>query len=287
MSKTQQGGAAQTNTEAVAKREAQEKRLKERMADIENTVVVLSGKGGVGKSTVAVNLALALTRAGKKAGLLDADMHGPSAPGMLNLEGAPIRSEDGEIMLPADHPSGLKVMSIDFLLRERNDPVIWRGPMKMNALRQFISDVEWGDLDYLVVDLPPGTGDEPLSICQLIPEATGGVVVTTPQEVALSNVRKCVNFCRQIDLPVLGVVENMSGFICPHCGEQSDIFGWGGGEEMANEMEVPFLGRIPLDIGMVEAGDRGEDYFENHGDSRVARSFQTVVDAILSNEKGD
>ncbi len=285
MSKAQQGGPAQAQADAAAKRKEQEKRLKERMGSIDNTIVVLSGKGGVGKSTVAVNLALALVKAGKKAGLLDADMHGPSAPGMLNLEGAPIRSDDGEIMQPADHPSGLKVMSIGFLLRQQNDPVIWRGPMKMNALRQFISDVEWGDLDYLVVDLPPGTGDEPLSICQLIPEATGGVVVTTPQEVALSNVRKCVNFCHQIDLPVLGVVENMSGFICPHCGEQSDIFGWGGGEEMAREMEVPFLGRIPLDMRMVEAGDKGEDYFEAYSESRCARSFQTVVDAILNEQE--
>jgi Mrp family chromosome partitioning ATPase len=270
---TQQGGRQQQV-------EQQQKRLEGRMALVDNTVAVLSGKGGVGKSTMAVHLAAALQDAGNRVALLDADMHGPSTPRMLNLEDAKLYS-DGQTLSPAEHPSGLKVMSIGFMLQQRDEAVVWRGPLKMNVLRQFLADVEWGELDYLIVDLPPGTGDEPLSICQLIPEMTGGVVVTTPQEVALNDVRKCVNFCRQIELPVLGVIENMSGFVCPHCGERSDIFGTGGGEEMSEEMDVPFLGRVPLDPRMVQAADEGRLMMETLEGSPAGEALEEIVDRVL------
>ncbi len=273
----EQSGA---QADGKSKFEKRKKKIEGRMALVDHVLVVLSGKGGVGKSTVAVNLAGELARQGKKVGLLDADMHGPSTPHMLDLEGTPVAA-DGQVMRPVEHPGGLKVMSIGFLLRQKDDAVVWRGPMKMNLLGQFLADVEWGELDYLVVDLPPGTGDEPLSVCQLIPEITGGIVVTTPQEVALSDVRKCVNFCRDIELPVLGVVENMSGYVCPHCGERSDIFGSGGGEEMAEQMDVPFLGQVPMDHRMVEACDAGRMFVEEFPESDATAALNGAVGKIV------
>ncbi|MDO9541428.1 MAG: Mrp/NBP35 family ATP-binding protein, partial [Kiritimatiellia bacterium] len=205
--------------------------MQERLEQIKHKIIVLSGKGGVGKSTVAVNVAVSLTLAGKRVGLLDVDIHGPSIPKMLDLEDTRISVRD-EIMLPVEK-DGLKVMSIGFLLQNRDDAVIWRGPMKMGVIKQFLKDVDWGELDYLVIDSPPGTGDEPLSVCQLVKNADGAVIVTTPQDVATNDVRKSINFCRQLNLPVLGVVENMSGFVCPKCGELTAIFKTGGGERMA------------------------------------------------------
>ena len=230
-----------------------------RLCRIKHKIMVLSGKGGVGKSTVAVNLALSLAEQGKKVGLLDIDIHGPSVPVLLGLLGANVANA-GEGMEPVVFEGKIKVISIGFMLQEQDAPVIWRGPLKFGAIKQFIKDVNWGDLDYLVVDAPPGTGDEPLSVAQILEGADGAVVVTTPQEVALSDVRKCVNFCHRLSLPVIGVVENMSGFVCPHCGKESDVFGRGGGEQMASEMNIPFLGRIPLDAGLVAMGDAGTPF---------------------------
>jgi len=261
-------------------RELQQQRLKERMDKIGKKVVVLSGKGGVGKSTVAANLAVALLLKGKTVGLLDADMHGPSVPRILNLEGAPALS-DGHTITPATYGKGLKVMSIGFMLREQDEAVIWRGPLKMNVLRQLLADVEWGELDFLVVDLPPGTGDEPLSICQLIPDATGGILVTTPQELSLSDVRKCITFCRKLELPVLGVIENMSGFVCPYCGRRTDVFGSGGGEKMAEQMGVPFLGAIPLESAVVRACDEGKPYVEHVPDAQASKAFMKAIEPLL------
>jgi Mrp family chromosome partitioning ATPase len=272
---------AQDPNEKRRQIQKQQKRLEGRMALVDNVLVVLSGKGGVGKSTVAVNLATELSRKGRKVGLLDADMHGPSTPRMLKLEEAEVFS-DGRAIQPAEHSSGLKAMSIAFLVEGPDEAVVWRGPLKMNILRQLLADVEWGELDYLIIDLPPGTGDEPLSICQLVPEPTGGIVVTTPQEVALSDVRRCVNFCHELDLPITGVVENMSGFVCPHCGERSDIFGAGGGRRMAEQMGVRFLGETPLDPRMVEAADRGDAFAEDYPDSELARSFGKIVENVLA-----
>ena len=230
--------------------------LQARMCRIQHKVMVLSGKGGVGKSTVAVNLATALALAGKRVGLLDVDIHGPSVPKLLHLEGAPLSTGDNCLnpVVVGFKGGALKVMSIAFLLRERDDAVIWRGPRKFGVIKQFLRDVEWGELDYLIIDAPPGTGDEPLAVVELIDKADGAVVVTTPQQVAVQDVRRSVVFCRQMDLPILGVVENMSGFACPKCGEVVPIFGAGGGQAMAEEMQVPFLGCIPLEPEVVLSG---------------------------------
>jgi Mrp family chromosome partitioning ATPase/predicted Fe-Mo cluster-binding NifX family protein len=253
--------------------------LRGRLRRIAHKIIVLSGKGGVGKSTVAVNLAVSLMLAGKRVGLLDVDIHGPSVPKMLGLESASIGVDRGNI-LPVEL-GGLRIMSMGFMLQNRDDAVIWRGPMKMGVIKQFLKDVEWGDLDFLVVDAPPGTGDEPLSVCQLIEDVDGAVVVTTPQEVALAAVRKSITFCRKLNLPVLGVVENMSGFACPHCGARSEVFGSGGGERMAREMGVPFLGRIPIDPAIGEACDVGRPYAGAYSQSEAAKSFSRIVQPIL------
>ena len=259
-----------------------QRKLNNRMGRIAHKILVLSGKGGVGKSTVAVNLAVSLTFRGKRVGLLDVDIHGPSVPKMLGLEGQTLLTE-GETMLPVEL-GDLKVMSIGFLLRNQADALIWRGPMKMAVIKQFLMDVAWGDLDYLVIDAPPGTGDEPLSICQLIENADGAVVVTTPQEVALAAVRKSITFCRKLNLPVLGVVENMSGFVCPHCGQRVEIFGTGGGERLAEEMKVPFLGRVPIDPEVAASGDAGLPCFLKCADTAAGRALAEVVRPILERE---
>jgi len=254
--------------------------LADRLSHIRHKVMVLSGKGGVGKSTVAVHIARALAEAGRRVGLLDVDVHGPSVPRLLGLEGQGVEVRD-ETLLPV-RVGGLKVISIGFMLPQRDAAVIWRGPMKMNVIRQFLADVAWGDLDYLIIDSPPGTGDEPLSVAQLVEGADGAVLVTTPQELALADVRKSVNFCRQLGLPVLGVVENMSGFACPRCGEVTDLFGTGGGERMAHEMGVPFLGRVPLDPKVVEAGDAGTPLVRPGAESATAEAFEQVVLPLLA-----
>jgi Mrp family chromosome partitioning ATPase/predicted Fe-Mo cluster-binding NifX family protein len=244
----------------------------------ENNILVLSGKGGVGKSTVAANLALSLSLQGRRTGLLDADFHGPSIPKMLGLEGKRLAMEDDRI-LPVSLGE-LKVISVDFMLEQRTDPVIWRGPMKMNVIKQLLEDVAWGDLEYLVIDSPPGTGDEPLSVAQLVPEPTGALIVTTPQEVSTSDVRRSISFCRAVNLPVLGVVENMAGLVCPHCGETIDLFGEGGGERMSEEMGVPFLGRIPIDPAIVKSGDTGKPFAYWDSDSPSGSAFTGLVERL-------
>ncbi len=254
--------------------------LNKRMCGIRHKILVMSGKGGVGKSTVAVNLATALMLEGRRVGLLDCDIHGPSIPKMLNLEGSQIKGADGSI-LPIELGE-LKVMSIGFFLENRDDAVIWRGPMKMSAIRQFLSDVAWGELDYLIIDLPPGTGDEPLALLQLIDDATGAVVVTTPQDVSTADVRRSISFCRALKLPVLGVVENMSGFICPHCGKKTDIFKSGGGEHMALEMDVPFLGRVSIDPNIGAACDEGTPYVFRFSKTAGADEFRHIAAPILA-----
>ncbi len=248
------------------------------IARIKHKIIVLSGKGGVGKSTVAVNLAVSLATNGNKVGLLDVDIHGPSVPKMLHLEGTKLVSFGGKF-LPAD-VGGLKVMSIGFLLPDEAVAVIWRGPAKAAAIRQFIGGVEWGDLDYLVIDCPPGTGDEPLTVVQTLGRIDGAVVVTTPQDLAISDVRKSITFCGQLNLPVLGVIENMSGYVCTHCGETVDIFKSGGGETMAREMRVPFLGRIPLDATIMAAADDGTPHVYHYEKTEAAKAFSEIVTLI-------
>ena len=257
-------------------------RLASRLCRIKHKIVVLSGKGGVGKSTVAVNLAMALHLAGNKVGLLDVDIHGPSIPTMLGLEGRQVMEGNGEL-LPVDL-DGMKVISLGFFLKEQDEAVIWRGPMKTGVITQFIRDVAWGDLDYLIVDSPPGTGDEPLSVCQTLEGADGAVIVTTPQKVAAVDVRKSISFCRQLNLPVLGVIENMNGFVCPRCGVTTNVFRSGGGRLMADDMGVPFLGSVPIDPQISEAGDSGVAFLQQYADSATAKLFQSLLEPITSQQ---
>jgi len=227
-----------------------------RLAEVKHKIIVLSGKGGVGKSSVAVNLACALARCGKKVGLLDADLHGPTVPVMLGLNKAPDATEKG--ILPLETAWNIKVISLGIFLNNADDAVIWRGPMKMSAIRQFLADVIWGRLDYLIIDCPPGTGDEPLSRVQRIPNPDGAIIVTSPQEVALTAVRKSVNFTRKVGLKLLGIVENFAGYVCPHCREISYPFGNGGGKKIASFGDVNLLASIPLYPDVAAQADAGK-----------------------------
>ena len=246
--------------------------------DVKHVILVLSGKGGVGKSTVSVNLATALSAHGRMVGLLDLDIHGPNIPKMLGIEDQ--RPAVLAKFLEPVHVTGtLSVMSMAFLLPDTSTPVVWRGPMKMAVIQQFLNEVNWGSLDYLVVDLPPGTGDEALTIAQQAPNLRGAVIVTTPQDVAVLDAVKAIKFIEKLDLPVIGIIENMSGMICPHCGDTIDLFGRGGGEKAAHDLGVPYLGSIPLDPEMVKAGDEGRPYILRHADSPTWRA----VDAVMEN----
>jgi Mrp family chromosome partitioning ATPase len=260
--------------------EEQQKRVNERMGGIKSKLLVLSGKGGVGKSTVAVNLAWALSQKGKRVGLLDVDIHGPNVPKMLGLEDIHLTGSKQNIE-PASLGSNLKVMSIAFLLSSPDTPVIWRGPLKMMAIRQFLADVNWGGLDYLIVDAPPGTGDEPLSVCQLIKDVTGAIIVTTPQEISLLDVKRSINFVKQLKVPLTGIIENMSGFICPHCGKNVDIFKTGGGQRMAHTLKIPFLGSIPIEPGIVEASDDGKPFLSSDVETEGRKKFNEIVEKII------
>ena len=263
--------------------EQQEKRINERLKRIKNKLLVLSGKGGVGKSTVAVNLAWAISQKNIKVGLLDVDIHGPNVPKMLGLENVHLTGSEGNIE-PASMGDNLKVMSMAFLLDSPDTPVIWRGPLKMTAIRQFLADVNWGELDYLIIDAPPGTGDEPLSVCQLIKDVTGAIIVTTPQEISLLDVKKSISFIKQLNVPLTGIIENMSGFICPHCGGRVDIFKTGGGERIASTLGIPFLGSIPIEPGIVEASDEGKPFLSLGAETEAGRKFTEVVDKIMEKE---
>ncbi|MDD1717276.1 MAG: Mrp/NBP35 family ATP-binding protein [Methanoregulaceae archaeon] len=248
--------------------------------DVRHVILVLSGKGGVGKSTVSVNLAFALSAHGYRVGLLDLDIHGPTVPKMLGVEGQhPVVI--GNRIEPVRVTGMLSVMSMAFLLPTIDTPVIWRGPMKMAAITQFLNDVDWGPLDFLVVDLPPGTGDEALSIAQIAPNVRGAVVVTTPQDVATIDSRKAVSFIGKLGIPVLGIIENMSGMICPHCKGEIDLFGKGGGKRMAEEMHIPFLGAIPIDPEMRKAGDEGRPFIINRERSLTWESVDAVMEALV------
>ena len=258
------------------RKENEECRIQAAMGRIKRKILVLSGKGGVGKSTVAANLAYALAATGAETGLLDVDIHGPSAPKMLNLDGMKLAS-DGERISPVEI-GNLKVVSLAFLLQNPDDAIIWRGPVKLGVIRQFFSDVNWGNLDYLVVDTPPGTGDEPLTVCQLLRDA-GAIIVTTPQEVSAADVRKSISFCRQLKINILGIVENMSGFICPHCGKVTEIFAGSAGKKLAEQYNIPFLGKIPIDPAVSAGGDSGNP-FARESETAAAQSFAEIVKAI-------
>jgi ATP-binding protein involved in chromosome partitioning len=261
--------------------------LREKMSKIRHKIIVLSGKGGVGKSTVAVNLAISLAKVGRRVGLLDTDIHGPSIPKLLDLEALPMVATENAILpikykraIPGHAPIEFLVMSMGFLLKE-HDAVIWRGPLKGSVIGQFLKDVQWGTLDYLVIDSPPGTGDEPLSLCQLIENPDGAVIVTTPQSIAVIDVKKAIRFCNVVRLPVLGVIENMSGFACPKCGEVTEIFRSGGGEKMAREMDVKFLGAIPIDPLIVQSGDSGDPSIITHPESKSTQAFEEIIGKLI------
>lgn len=250
------------------------------MISVKHVILVLSGKGGVGKSTVSVNLAFALANHGMIVGLLDLDFHGPNIPKMLGIE-----KQHPALLSHAIEPvhvgENLAVMSMAFLLPDTSTPVVWRGPMKVGAIRQFLTDVNWGSLDYLVVDLPPGTGDEALTIAQIAPNVRGAVIVTTPQEVAVMDAIKAAKFIQQLDITVLGVIENMSGMICPHCHEEIDLFSKGGGKKAAEDLGVPYLGGIPLDPEMVKAGDEGKPFIMQHTDSPTWKAVDAVMESLI------
>ncbi|MCX8044804.1 MAG: Mrp/NBP35 family ATP-binding protein [Desulfobacterota bacterium] len=251
------------------------------LKNIKHTFMVLSGKGGVGKSSVSVNLAATLAEQGKVVGILDADIHGPNIPKMLGVEERRPCAAPGPVdgILPIEVGSNLRVMSIGFFLNREEDAIIWRGPMKHGLMKQFLGEVQWGALDYLVIDLPPGTGDEALSIAHLIKKVHGALIVTTPQDVALLDSKKSISFCRELKIPLIAVVENMSGMRCPHCNKEINLFKVGGGERIAKKMKVPFLGRVPLDPAMVLCTDEGRPFVIAHPDSPVAEAFRSIAHA--------
>lgn len=272
---------SKANSCSDPKKTQYEEQQKLKMNKIKHKIAIISGKGGVGKSTVTVNLAMAFAMHGyaNNVGILDADIHGPSVPKMLGLKGQRLQANPIGIF-PVIGPLGIKVVSMDFLLPSDEAPVIWRGPLKMKVIQQFLSDIIWGDLDFLFVDLPPGTGDEPLSVMQLIPDMDGVVIVTMPSEVSQIVVKKAVTFVRQLGVPVIGIIENMSGFICPKCGAEVNIFKVGGGQKIAEELSVPFLGSIPIDPEICRDSDNGMSFISEHADSPASKAFSKIVKKI-------
>ena len=256
----------------------QDAAVKGSLQKIKNKFVVLSGKGGVGKTSVSVNIATALANKGHNVGIMDVDLHGPDVPRMLGLEGMLDLNENRKL-IPMRHSENLGAVSIESFTQSKDDAIIWRGPLKYSAINQFIGEVEWGELDYLIVDCPPGTGDEPLTVAQIISDAKA-IIVTTPQEVSLADVRKSINFCKKLEMEIFGLIENMSGFSCPHCDEMIDLYGSGGGEKTARDAGIPFLGKIPFDPNIVACGDAGVCFQEKHEDSPVTKAFSKVVEKM-------
>ncbi len=253
--------------------------VKASLQKITNKIIVMSGKGGVGKSSTAVNLSIALANAGHKIGIMDVDLHGPDVPHMLGIEGTPGFTPNQKLS-PMKYSETLSAISIESFIPAKDDAIIWRGPLKFSAIRQFIGDIDWGDLDFLMIDSPPGTGDEPLTVAQIIPDAKA-IIVTTPQEVALADVRKSINFCKAVKMEIFGLIENMSGLNCPHCGEMINLYGSGGGERTARQMGIRFLGKIPFDPNVVACGDSGACYQQVHADTAVSRAYAEVARALI------
>jgi ATP-binding protein involved in chromosome partitioning len=245
---------------------------------IKKKFVVLSGKGGVGKTSTSVNLAMALAKKKFDVGIMDVDLHGPDVPRMLGLKGMLGLSKSNKLD-PMRYSDNLKAISIESLIASKDDAVIWRGPLKYSAIRQFIGEVEWGELDFLIIDSPPGTGDEPLTVAQTISDARA-IIVTTPQEVALADVRKSISFCRTLKMEIFGLIENMSGFTCPHCNKMVELFGTGGGEKTARDMGIRFLGRIPFDPNFVSCGDNGISFQEKYTDSQITKVFAEIAEKL-------
>ncbi len=276
------GGPSQNDVQAHIAQ--QENDIKTSLSKIKNKILVMSGKGGVGKSTVSTNLALGLANRGYKVGLMDVDLHGPDICRMLNLDEKlqDNKMKSGDLVPLMRVGDNLKVISLEYMMENRDDPIIWRGPMKIQAIRQFIADMDWGELDFLVIDAPPGTGDEPLTIADTIKDAQA-LVVTTPQDVALADVRKSINFCKHVKMPIVGLVENMSGLICPHCDKVVEVFKSGGGERTAKDFNINFLGKIPMDPRVVVGGDDGNPYLSSEHDSPAVQAFKTLINNVEKN----
>jgi len=252
--------------------------VKGALGRIKHKFIIMSGKGGVGKTSTSVNLSLALANLGHQVGIMDVDLHGPDVPRMLGLSGM-LELSSNRKLNPMRYSEKLSAVSIESLTPTKDDAIIWRGPVKYSAIQQFIGDVEWGDLDFLLIDAPPGTGDEPLTVAQTIPDAKA-IIVTTPQEVSLADVRKSINFCKVVKMEIFGLIENMSGFACPHCQSVIDLFGSGGGEKTAVATGIPFLGKIPFDQQMVVCGDAGVSYQQQHSNSPVTEAFMAVAEKM-------
>lgn len=259
--------------------EEQDKKIREKMSKVKHKIAVISGKGGVGKSTVTVNLAMAFALKGYSVGILDADIHGPSIPKMLGLKGRRLQVSKNNEIIPVFGPMNIRVVSMDFLLQSDEEPVIWRGPLKMSALRQLLAEVEWGELDYLLIDLPPGTGDEPLSVAQLLPDMDGVIIVTIPSEVSENVVKKSVKFAELLKMKVLGIIENMSYLTCPKCGERIEVFNSGAGRKIAEAFGIPMLGEIPLDPKISKEADSGMPFVVDFG-STTSKAFDEIVNKI-------
>ena len=266
--------------------EIQEINIHNRMSFIDRKILIMSGEGGVGKSTVTVNLANALLQMGHTVGVLDTDIHGPNIAKMFGCEGAILQSnEAGTSMIPVCPREGLKIVSLSFALSDPDQAIIFRGPMKLSVIKQFLADVEWGTLDYLLIDSPPGTGDEQLAVCQSVPDLTGAIVVTTPQQVAVLDARKSLNFARQLDVEILGLVENMSYLICPDCGKHIPVFGTDGGKDLCVEQNIPFLGGIPMELGLQQDEDLGVNWMEKNPESESAKAFKAIATHIHNTVK--
>jgi Mrp family chromosome partitioning ATPase len=263
----------------AARQKLEDEAIKLSLSKIKHKIFVLSGKGGVGKSSVSANLAASLSKKGYKTGLMDVDVHGPSIAQMLGLTEL-LDMSDNKMLLPKQVNENLKVVSVQALMQDKDQAIIWRGPAKTGRIRQFVSSVDWGDLDFLIIDAPPGTGDEPLTVVQTIPEALG-VIVTTPQEVALADIRKSISFCKTVHLKTLGIVENMASFKCPHCNEAIDLFSSGGGEKTAKAQGLTFLGSIPFDTDVVKSGDSGVPLMLQDKETNFSKSFDPIVENII------
>lgn len=273
----------ETNSKENAEKKIQdETHLKDNLARIKHKLLVISGKGGVGKSTIAVNLAYGLAFLGKKVGILDIDIHGPSIAKMLGIEGKTLGlSKISNRPMPVKVHDNLYAMTIATLIQDVDAPVIWRGPLKMGVIKQFLQDIEWPELDYLIVDSPPGTGDEPLSIVQILKKVDGSIIVSTPQDVAILDARKTIKFSEKLSVPVLGIIENMSGFTCPHCGKKIEIFQGKGAIKAAHDFNIDILGKIPIDNKIVQTSDAGRPYIYDYNSLPAALEMKNIVNKIL------
>ena len=274
-----QSGACGSQDSAKQQQEAE---IKNTLSKIKHKLIVMSGKGGVGKTSVSVNLAIALAKKGYQVGIMDVDLHGPDVPRMLGLKGEVAASKDMPKLTPMSYSDNLKAISMECFMPNKDDAVIWRGPLKHSAINQFITDIDWGELDFLIVDSPPGTGDEPLSVIQILKKISGVIIVSTPQELAYLDVRKAINFAKKLEIPILGIVENMTEIVCPHCGQRIELFKAGSGEKALKDFNIDLLGRIPFDVQVVQSGDTGKPFIGENANTEAGKIFTDIADKIAA-----